>query len=466
MKYDLAIIGGGPGGYVGAIVGAQHGLNVLLVERDALGGTCLNRGCIPTKSWIQDSRLYKETVSSSVLSGTDKISFDANKMLARKQKVVSTLVGGVSGLLKSNGVKVIKGSAELMEPGRFKVAQDDGNTVVIQAENIMLATGSRPAVPPFIKIDGQFVQTTDETLESSTVPDKMVIVGGGVIGMEMATIYLNLGTQVTIIELLPDIMMTEDLEIRQFMKKLLKQRGAKIHLNSKVKSVKVENESVDVGFEDESGSLHQLQVDKVLVATGRAPVMDGLGIDKLGIKMNGPFVKVDAGCATNVKGIYAIGDLIGGMMLAHKASAEAEMVIAGFSGHRTEIKPELIPRCVWGITEIGAIGLTEEEARTTGRPIKIGKFAFNGSGAAMAYGKTEGFAKIIGDADNGEILGVHLIGEHATDMISEAVTVMKMEGVVEDLAEAIKPHPTLSETVFEAALDWSGKAIHSPRQKK
>ena len=466
MKYDLAIIGGGPGGYVGAIVGAQHGLKVLLIERGSLGGTCLNRGCIPTKSWIQDSKVYKETVTSQVLKGTASVSFDSAKMLQRKQKVVSTLVGGVGGLLKSNQVTVITGTGELMAPGRLRVIQDDGNITVFEAENIILATGSRPAVPPFIKIDGKFVQTTDEALESSEIPEKTVIVGGGVIGMEMATIYLNLGSKVTIVELLPDIITTEDADVRKLMRKLLISKGADIHIKSKVTDVAVQKDSVDVSFEDEAGALHQLNVDKVLVATGRTPVTDGLGLDKLGIEMNGPFVKVDERCATNIRGIYAIGDLVGGLMLAHKASAEAEMVIGGLSGQRTTIKTALIPRCVWGLTEIGAVGLSEEEAQATGRKIKVGKFPFSGSGAAMAYGKTEGFSKIIGDAETGEILGVHIVGEHATDMISEAVSIMKMEGVVEDLAQAIKPHPTLSETLLEATLDWSGIAIHAPKKRR
>jgi dihydrolipoamide dehydrogenase len=467
MRYDIAIIGGGPGGYVGAIVGAQQGFKVVLIERDALGGTCLNRGCISTKSWIRDSRQFYQTVSSSVLKGAENVTFDAPGMLLRKEKVVSTLVGGVGSLLKSNGVDVINGIGQLTSPGKIRVRGADGTMTKVEASQIILATGSRPSVPPFLKVDGKIVQTTDEALGSDIIPEKLVIVGGGVIGMEMATIYLNLGSSVTIIELLPDILTTEDEDVRKTMKQLLKKEGAGLFLKSGVKSIKIRGGKAMVSFEDDKGATQQIEADKVLIATGRAPVMDGLGVKKLGLEMSGPYIKVNAGYQTSVKGIYAIGDLIGGMMLAHKASAEAETLVEGLaSGHVPEVKPELIPRCVWSMTEVGAVGLTEEQARDTGRPVKVGMFPFAGSGAAQAYGKPVGFAKIIGDRDTGEILGAHIVGEHATDMISEVVTVMKMEGVVEDLAEAVKPHPTLSETVLEAALDWNGKAIHAPKKRR
>jgi len=459
--YDLAVMGGGPGGYVAAIRAAQHGLKVLLVEKDAVGGTCLNRGCIPTKSFVYDSKLFNAARSSSILKGAENLSVEPTKMVERKRKIVTTMVGGLEKILSSNSIEMLAGLAELNAPGKVRVVQTDGAALTIEARHIILATGSRPAAPSFIDIDGQFVQTTDEALNMEDIPGRLVIIGGGVIGLEMATIYLNLGSQVTIIELLPDILTTEDKEIRQTMRKLLEQKGAEIHLDAKVKEITTKDSSVTVIFEDHSKALHNCQTDRVLVAVGRQPVLDGIDAAKLRLVMDGSFVKVNAHLATNLSGVYAIGDLIGGMMLAHKASAEGEAAVENIFGHRTEVKPQLIPRCIWGLVEIGAVGLTEAEARATGRPIKVGKFSYANSGAAHAIGDINGFVKIVGDAATGEILGVHILGEHATDLISEAVTVMKMEGAVEDLYEAIKPHPTLSETVLEAALDWNGLAIHA-----
>lgn len=468
MKYDIVIIGGGPGGYVGAIVAAQHGFKVALVERDSLGGTCLNRGCIPTKSWVQDSRLYQQAAASPVLNGADQISFDASRMLSRKEQVVSTLVGGVTGLLKSNGVDVYAGTGQLISAGKIRVKGKDGTVSKLAADHIILATGSKPAVPPFLKVDGKIVQTTDEALASDNVPVRLVIVGGGVIGMEMATIFLNLGSSVTIIEMLPDILVTEDSDVRKTMKQLLTKSGVALHLKSAVQSIETNKKGATVRFTDEKGDAQAVAADKVLIATGRAPVMDGLGVEKLGLKKEGPFIKVDSGYSTSVKGIYAIGDLIGGMMLAHKASAEVEALVEALATGKpaSTVNWKMIPRCVWGLTEIGAVGLTEDQARETGQPVQVGRFSFAGSGAAQAYGKPAGFVKVIGNRDTGAILGAHIVGEHATDMIAEVVTVMKMEGVVEDLAEAIKPHPTLSETILEAALDWNGKAVHAPRKRR
>jgi dihydrolipoamide dehydrogenase len=463
--YDIAIIGGGPGGYVAAICGAQKGLKVLLIEKDNLGGTCLNRGCIPTKSFVYDSKLLSAAKGSAVLKGTEALAIDPAKMLKRKQQVVKTMVGGLQALIKSNGIDVVNGFGQLSAPGKVLVRQNDGADVEYTARDIILANGSMPAVPPFIDVDGQFVQTTDEILDCEEIPEKLVVIGGGVIGIEMATIFLNLGVDVAIVELLPDILLTEDKEIRLTMRRLLKKRGAKLFLKAKAKDLTFKGNTGELTFEDDSGTLQTLSCDRVLVATGRAPVLDGIDTQHLNLEMDGGFVKVDKQLKTNLPHVYAIGDLVGGMMLAHKASAEAEAAIDTILGGNKELKAELIPRCIWGLAEIGAVGLTEEEAKATGRKIKTGKFYFMGSGAAQAMGHPDGFVKIIGDTDNGEILGAHIMGEHATDLIGDVVTTMGMESAVEDLAHAIKPHPTLSETIMEAALDWSGVAIHKPRRK-
>jgi dihydrolipoamide dehydrogenase len=463
--YDLAVIGGGPGGYVAAISGAQHGLKTLLVEKDSLGGTCLNRGCVPTKCFVYDTKLLHAAKSSPLLKGVETLAMDVAKMVARKRGVVKTLVGGLGGIMKSNGIEVVQGLGELMGPGRLKVSRAGGKVEEIQAKNIILATGSRPARLPFIQVDGRLVQTTDEALDTESAPTTIVIIGGGVIGVEMASIYLNLGSAVTILEMLPDILATEDEDVRKTVKGLLEKRGAKILLKAKAKEVKTSGDHVEIVFEDEAGKPGRLKADRLLVATGRSPVLDGIPADRLGLLMNGPFVKVNSRLETSIKGVYAIGDLVGGMMLAHKASAEAEAAVANILGKNKEVDPARVPRCIWGVAEIGAVGLSEGEARKSGRPVKVGKFPYAYSGAAQAMGSPEGFVKVIGDSETGEVLGVHILGEHATDLIGESVLAMTMESAMEDLAEVVKPHPTLSECVMEAAKDWSGLAIHAPKKR-
>ena len=465
MRYDLVVIGAGPGGYEAAILGAQHGLKVLLVEKDALGGTCLNRGCIPTKSLVYDSKLFRAARTSPVLKGGDTLAIDPAGLLARKRQAVKTLVSGLGSLLPSHGVEVVKGQGTLLAPGRVRVTGADGSSREYQTPNVILATGSRPATLPFITVDGQRVQTTDEALDCETIPQNLVIIGGGVIGVEMATIFLNLGCAVTILELLPDILIHEDAEVRKTMRGLLEERGATLHLQAKAREVVTSESGVTIRFQDQAGALHTLDADRVLVATGRTPVTDGINAEALGLATDGPFVKVDNRLRTNLPGVYAIGDLVGGMMLAHKAAAEAETVVETILGKGQPVIPERIPRCIWGPAEIGAIGLSEEQAQAAGRPVKIGRFPYRNSGAALALGDSHGFVKIVGDAETGEILGVHILGEHATDLIAEAATAITMEAAVEDLAAAIRPHPTLSETILEAARDWNGLAVHSPGRK-
>ncbi len=462
--YDLTVIGGGPGGYVAAIRGAQNGLKVILVEKDSLGGTCLNRGCISTKCFAYDAKLLEAARTSQVLTGAEALSIDLVKMVARKRQVVETLVSGLGKIIQSHGIDVAQGLGELIAPGSVGVCQDDGSTKEYQARHVILATGSRPAVLPFIEVDGRYVQTTDEALDSEDIPGKLIIIGGGVIGVEMATICRTLGSEVTILELLPDILTTEDEEIRRAMRMLMEQRGVKIHLNAKVKEVAARDEKVEVTYEDETGQGQTFEAERVLVATGRAPVLDGINAGKLGLETDGPFIKVNARLETSLPGVYAIGDLVGGMMLAHKAMAEAEATVANILGGNEEVKPELIPRCIWGFTEIASVGLTEEEVRASGRQINVGKFPYINSSAARVMGDINGLAKILGDSETGEILGVHILGPHATELIGESVMAMTMESAVEDLAKAIKPHPTLGETVMEAAMDWGGLAVNSPKK--
>jgi dihydrolipoamide dehydrogenase len=463
--YDLAVLGGGPGGYVAAISGARHGLKTVLVEKDALGGTCLNRGCVPTKCFVYDTKLLHNAKTSSVLKGTETLTLDAGKMVARKRRVVKNLVGGLGAIMRSHGIDVVQGTGELTAPGRLTVKRPDGSSREYPSKHLILATGSRPALLPFIKVDGHLVQTTDEALDAEDIPGSIVIIGGGVIGIEMASIYLNLGREVTILELLPDILSTEDEEVRRTVKMLLEKHGAKMHLGARATEVKTHGDTVEIAFQDGTGKNERLKANRLLVAAGRTPALDGIDPDRLGLKTEGPFIKVNAQLETSVPGIYAIGDVTGGMMLAHKASAEAEAAVSAILGDKKEVDPRRIPRCIWGVAEIGAVGLTEKEARATGRPLKIGKFPYAYSAAAQAMGNSDGFVKVVGDSESGEILGVHIVGEHATDLIGEPVMAMTMESAVEDLAEVIKPHPTVSENIMEAARDWNALAVHAPKKR-
>lgn len=464
--YDLTVIGGGPGGYVAAIRGAQQGFKVLLAEKDALGGTCLNRGCIPTKSLVYDTRLLQAARSAAVLTGNDRLAVDPAKLLARKRQVVGGLVNGIESLMKSHGVEVFRGRGHLAGAGKVVLHSESGETREVATRNVLLATGSRPAVPPFIAVDGRRVQTTDEALDTEAIPDAVTIIGGGVIGIEMATIYLNLGCRVTIIELLEDVLATEDRDVRAVVCRLLKQRGAALHVQSRVEAVHATENRTEVVFADANGRRQTAAGDRVLVATGRAPVLTGIDAPGLGLAMDGRFVRVDSHLQTNLAGVYAVGDLVGGLMLAHKASAEAETAVEHMAGVRGPSGPRPIPRCIWGPTEIGAVGMSEDEARAAGRSVRVGRFHLAASGAAQAMGHPAGFAKVVGDADTGEVLGVHIVGEHATDLVGQAVVVMTMEGVVEDLARAVMPHPTLSETLMEAAMDWNGLAVHAPKKPR
>ena len=459
--YDLVVIGGGPGGYDAAIIAAQHGLSVLLIEKESLGGACLNRGCIPTKSLLWDIKLFEQARRSEVLTGAEGLSLDLTRMVERKNRVVRTLVEGLAKIMVSQSVEVASGRGELMEPGLVKVSGRKGKSRRVRARNVILATGSKPAVPGFIPVDGRLIQTTDEALNPASVPGRLAIIGGGVIGVEFAAIYQALGSEVTILEMLPDIIATEDEEIRRAVRVLMEQRGIAIHLGAKVRESAPIKNKVRIVFQDKAGGDQRLEADRVLVATGRAPVTDGLDAKALGLAMDGPFLKVNARLETNLEGVFAIGDLVGGMMLAHKATKEAEVVVTNITGGNEEFKPDYLPRCIWSVAEVAAVGLTEKEARERGRSVKVGRFTYPNAPEAQVRGEINGWVKIVGDAETGEILGIHMLGEHVTDLIGEPPLAMTTESTVEDLAEVVKPHPTLSETVKEAALDWNNLSIHA-----
>jgi dihydrolipoamide dehydrogenase len=456
--YDLVVIGGGPGGYVAAIRGAQAGLKTALIEKDSLGGTCLNRGCIPTKCLYYDVGLYNKSKSSQLLIGRENLRLDLESLVNRKRQVVDGLVNGVKGLLKKRKVDVFEGTGRLLQPGKIAIDGISGDVRTVEASSVILATGSKPAVPSSIQVDGEFVQTTDQALDSMHRPKSVVVIGGGVIGMELADIYRKMDAHVTVVEMLPNILGTEDHDICSIMLHELQKAKMALRLESSIQEIN--KDSGEVLIADKNGKLEKINCDLVLVATGRTPVTTGVQASELGLEMEAPFVKVNEHQQTNLTGVYAIGDVTGGLMLAHKASAEAEVAVNHILGQKTTLDLCKIPRCVWGAAEIGAVGLSEKEAKEAGYRIKVGSFPLSASGAAQTMNNSSGMVKIVGEAETGEILGVHIIGPHATDLIAEAVTTMKMEGAVEDLYQAIKPHPTVSEAVMEAALDWNGLAIH------
>lgn len=461
--YDLAVLGAGPGGYVAAIRAAQEGLKVLLVEKDRVGGTCLNRGCIPTKSFLSDLKIFEEARTSKVLTGVEGLGIDIHEMVKRKDKVVGMQVRGLVGIIQSYGIRLEQGKGELITPESIAVSGKDGKKNEFKARNIILAGGSKVVVPSFIQVDGKFVITTDEALNPDVIPREMVIIGGGVVGVEFATIYWSLGTKVTIVEMLDDIIAGEDLEVRTRLRALLQQKGIQIHLRAKVESVECKGEGVNVAFRDHAGVVQDIKAEKALIATGRVPNLDGINVESLGLKTEGPFIAVNPKMETGVAGIYAIGDLIGGWMLAHAASAEGETAVSNILGQYCTINQDRVPRCIYTFPEVGSVGMTEQAAQKCGRPVKIGKYDYKFSGKAHAMDRVDGFVKIIADVETGEILGATILGEHATDLIGEVQLAMTVEAAIEDLWGVIKAHPTLGECVREAALCWDDKGIHGPK---
>jgi len=453
-KYDLGIIGGGPGGYVAAIRAAQLGLSVAVIEKDVVGGTCLNRGCIPTKTYLKHTELIKELKRMDEFGiMVDGYSIDWNKMRKRKDGVVKKLTGGIRGLFKKNGVDLIKGTGEALNKNEIKVSGE--NEDKIWAENIIIATGSAPVVPNLKGMDLDGVITSREALDLDELPDRIVIIGGGVIGIEMASIYSSLGVEVSIVEILPDILVNFDEEMVKVLKKTLEKDGVKLFTDSKVTEITAENDELVVKVD--SDKVDQINTDKVLAAVGRKPVLTGL--ENLNLEKENGFIKVDSHMETSIPGVYAIGDVTGGMLLAHEASAEGIAAVKNIKGEY-ELRDNLIPNCVYSLPEIASVGMTEKEAEAEGYEVNIGRFPFMASGKAVAAGHEEGFVKVISDKKWDQILGVQIIGPHATDLIAEAAVAIKLESTTEVLANTIHAHPTLSESVKEAAEDVHNLAVH------
>ena len=458
-EFDVAILGAGPGGYIAAIRAAQRGLKVILVEKGEVGGTCLNWGCIPTKCFLSDLKIYRKVKEKDLFDNRDKISINLKKMVTRKDRVVETLKKGILLLLQNRGVRLVRGSGRFVDGKSIEVSSD-GKAEICRAKNVIIATGSIAASLPGIETDGKSILSSDHVLDLKKVPKSISIVGGGVIGVEFATIFRELGAEVKVIELLPQIVSGEDEEVIRGLRALLERSGIEILTGAKVLSVSRKKEGVEVTLEKD-GKQERFFSDKALVAVGRAPCTDGLHLEKIGIQMDGRFIKVNSRMETSVDGVYAIGDVIGKMMLAHAASAEGMVAVENIMGRGQEIDYQKVPNCIYTFPEVASVGLKEAEAKQKGYDIRTGKFSYLQSGMALAMGESEGFVKIIAEKELGQILGVHILGEHATDLIGECLLAMKLEAAIEDLGTVVKGHPTLSEAITEAALAWEGLAIHS-----
>ncbi len=464
--FDLVVIGAGPGGYVAAIRAAQLGMKVACVEKSqTLGGTCLNVGCIPSKALLDSSELYhlaQERFKRHGI-GFNGLTLDLPAMLARKDGVVKSLTDGVRFLFRKNKIEPIFGTARVSSPTSVEVSQSDGTRTVLEAGHILLATGSEPIKLPSLPFNGRTVVDSTGALCFESVPDHLVVVGAGYIGLELGSVWRRLGAKVTVIEFLPRIVPSADREMGELLQKSLTRQGLAFQLETKVTGALIEGARATVRAEKTDGTRLTFECDRILVAVGRRPYVQGLGLTEAGVVVDPKTgrVAVDARFRTNIPTISAIGDLIEGPMLAHKAEDEGiafSELLAGRPGH---VEYGTIPGVIYTWPELASVGLTEEQVKAGGNPYKVGKFPFLANGRAKAMDETEGSVKILADANTDRVLGVHILGPRASDLIAEAVAVMEFAGSAEDIARTCHAHPTLSEAVREAALAVDGRAIHS-----
>jgi dihydrolipoamide dehydrogenase len=462
-RFDVVIIGSGPGGYIAAIRSGQLGLKTALVEKDKeLGGTCLNVGCIPSKALLTSSDHFMFVKKEAARHGIviDGARADLAKMQERKNKVVKTFNSGVRSLMKTNKVTVFAGLATITAPGKISIRSADGQTQEIEAKNIVIATGSVPMKLPFAKFNGKTIITSTEALEFTEPPKKLIVIGAGAVGLELGSVWNRLGSEVTVLELLPRIALGFDLELSNLLQRLLTAQGMTFHLEAKVSAIKVDDGRATVTATKDGQEL-KFDADKVLVSVGRRPFSDGLGAEKVGIDFDEKKrIKVDKNFRTNVEGIYAIGDVIAGPMLAHKAEDEGMAcieIIAGKSGH---VNYQAIAGIIYTNPELAGVGLTEDQAKEQGIDARIGKFPFRANSRALCIDDMEGMVKFVADAKTDRVLGAHILHHLASELIAEAVSVIEFGGSSEDIGRTCHAHPTLSEAVREAALNVEKRALH------
>ena len=464
-SFDVVIIGSGPGGYVAAIRCAQLGMKTAIIEKySTLGGTCLNVGCIPSKALLASSHHYSEIAHFAEhgieVSGDVKVNLE--KMIARKQAVVDQTSGGVKFLMDKNKITVFEGKGSFVDASHVAIEKTDGTKETIEAKNIIIATGSKPSSLPFIKIDKERIITSTEALKLKEVPKHLVIIGGGVIGIELGQVYLRLGAQVSVVEFMDRIIPGMDGSLSKELMKVLKKQGMKFYVSHKVKSVVRKGNNVTVQAENAKGETITLEGDYSLVSVGRRPFTDGLNADKAGVKISERGqIEVNDHLQTSVSNIYAIGDVVRGAMLAHKAEEEGTMVAEILAGQKPHINYNLIPGVVYTWPEVAAVGQTEEQLKAAGIDFKSGSFPFKALGRARAGGDLDGFVKILADSKTDEVLGVHMIGARCADLIAEAVTAMEFKASAEDISRMSHAHPTFAEAIKEAALAATdNRALH------
>ncbi|PJJ07682.1 dihydrolipoamide dehydrogenase [Flavobacterium sp. 1] len=464
-SFDVVIIGSGPGGYVSAIRCAQLGFKTAIIEKySTLGGTCLNVGCIPSKALLSSSHHYAEIkhFADHGIEVSGEVKVNLEKMIARKQAVVDQTSGGVNFLMEKNKITVFNGLGSFVDATHVAIAKADGTSETIEAKNIIIATGSKPSSLPFIKIDKERIVTSTEALALKEVPKHLVIIGGGVIGIELGQVYLRLGAQVSVVEFMDRIIPGMDGALSKELTKVLKKQGMKFYTSHKVQSVERNGDAVIVQAENAKGETITLEGDYSLVSVGRRPYTDGLNADKAGVKISDRGqVEVNDHLQTSISNIYAIGDVVRGAMLAHKAEEEGTMVAEILAGQKPHIDYNLIPGVVYTWPEVAAVGQTEEQLKASGTEYKVGSFPFKALGRARASGDLDGFVKILADAKTDEVLGVHMIGARTADLIAEAVTAMEYKASAEDISRMSHAHPTFAEAVKEAALAATdNRALH------
>ena len=468
-KFDVVVIGGGPGGYIAAIRAAQHGMTVACIDkwqnRDgkyAFGGTCLNAGCIPSKALLESSELYHRAAHEFKKHGieTGKLGMDIGAMQKRRAGIVRQLTGGIAGLFKANKVEGLVGHGKLLAGKKVEFEPVDGDPEVIEAKYVVLASGSVPIELPFAKFDGENIIDSWDALELEAVPKRLGVIGAGVIGLELGSVWSRLGSEVTILEAMDDFLFMADRDVANTAARDFKKQGLDIRLGAKVTAAQIGKKGIKVEYEDRSGS-DAIEVDKLIVAVGRRPYTEGLLADDSGIQLDDRgFIVVDHECRTGVKGVFAIGDAVRGPMLAHKSSEEGVMAADLIAGEVAEVNYNVIPSVIYTSPEIAWVGKTEAEVKESGRPYKKGSFPFAASGRAKAMEQTSGMVKIISAEDDDEVLGVHIVGPMAGELIAEAVLALEFSASTEDLQRTIHSHPSLAEAVHEAALNVDKRALN------
>jgi dihydrolipoamide dehydrogenase len=466
MKYDIIVIGSGPGGYIAAVRASQLGKKVAIIEKySTLGGTCLNVGCIPSKALLDSSHHFYDAVHHFEEHGisVEKPSFDFSKMIDRKANVVATTTAGIKYLMDKNSIDVFEGLGSFEDKTHVKITKNDGSSEVIEGTNIIIATGSKPANLPFIKLDKERIITSTEALKLKEVPKNLIVIGGGVIGLELGSVYARLGANVQVIEYAPKITPTMDGDVSKELQKVLKKQGMDFYVSHGVKSVERKGDEITVIATNKKGEEVTFTGDYCLVSVGRKPYTEGLGLEKVGVKVNEKGqVDINSHLQTNVSNIYAIGDVVKGAMLAHKAEEEGVVVAEFIAGEKPHIDYNLIPGIVYTWPEVAAVGKTEEELIAAKIDYKVGKFSMRALGRSRASGDIDGFVKVLADKKTDEILGVHMVGARVADLIMEAAVAMEFRASAEDLARICHGHPTYAEAVKEAAkAAWDGKPLNA-----